>query len=346
MRLENFASVDPAIAGRSGLRRGGARCRRIFDQWADDRDGLRKTAALLRDDMETKIPGLFDSMGVDLPAAFQGRFELYEHLGFGGFAWVFQCINRKNGDLRAIKILKPECIRDKEAFGRFRREIRILKEIRHPNVIQIYDDNLDEERDRPAFLMDLAECSLVDYMEEVRDAAAESSVPDRPYLGHAEAVGIMRNIFDAVEAIHTHEHRLVHRDINPQNILRYPDGRWALGDFGLAKFLKKPPAVSTATYVTSNRIDGGWGKEPYTAPEQWRRFGDVDERADVYSLGVLLWELFTDQYPPIRESVPGLPPSLAPVFLKAHQHDKAMRYGTISEFRSDFEAAASSLGDA
>src|SRR5690242_12568727 len=80
MRLENFASVDPEVSGRTGLRRGGARCRRIFEQWAKDREGLRKTAELLRYDMEARIPGLFDSLDVNLPLAFEGRYELYEHL--------------------------------------------------------------------------------------------------------------------------------------------------------------------------------------------------------------------------------------------------------------------------
>ncbi len=342
MRLENFASIDPQVCGRAGLRRGGARCRQIFEQWANDREGLRKTADLLRRDREARIPGLFEPLAVDLPSAFGGHYELYEHLDDGGFAWVFQCIHRKTGDLRAIKILKPERIRDKEAFGRFRREIRILKEIRHPNVISIYEDNLDEEQDRPAFLMDLGESSLAAYIQEVRDKVAQS---ERPFLPTNEAIEIMKAVIDAVEVIHQHPHPLVHRDINPQNILRFYDGRWVLADFGLAKFLKHPPAVASATYATSNRLDGGWGKEPYTAPEQWRRFGDVDERADIYSLGVLLWELFSSEYPPIRDGVTGLPDKLVPVFLCAHQHDRQNRYRSIGEFRQAFVQAAMALNN-
>jgi serine/threonine protein kinase len=191
--------------------------------------------------------------------------------------------------------------------------------------------------------MVLGECSLANYIEEARNAIEGPEVAERPFLPESDAIVIMRDVMDAVQAIHQHSHPLVHRDINPQNILRFSDGRWVLADFGLAKFLKHPPAVASATYATSNRLDGGWGKEPYTAPEQWRRFGDVDERADVYSLGVLLWELFSAEYPPIRDGVTGLPEALVPVFLCAHQHDRSSRYRSVAEFRNAFEQAVTTL---
>lgn len=337
MRLENYAAIDPSIQGKQGLRRGGPRCRRVFLQWAEDQDGLRKTAAvLIRDAESSNIPTLFEPTPVRVPKAF-GRYELDEKLGEGGFGWVFSCINTETRQLFAIKILKPEYLRDDETFGRFRREIRILKTVRHAKVIQIYDDNLDTESEYPAFIMDLAQGSLIDTLEEFRGAGGLFR-DSRPFMPAHMAKAVVLDIMDAAHALHSGQARLVHRDINPNNILRGWDEKWILGDFGLAKFLSAPPA--SATYRTEHSKPARWGTIPYAAPEQWRNFADVDERADIYALGVLIWDLFSSEYPPIQREHTGLSPGLSEVFLKATERERTRRFGSVTEMREAFLTAA------
>lgn len=339
MRMQNFASIDPMVSGRRGLNRCGVRCKQFFQRWVDDQTGLRKCVELLRRDHDAAIPGLFSPTDISLPAAFNGKYELYDLIGEGGFAWVMQCIERSTGHPFAMKILKSDLVRDEDAFARFRREIRILRDIKHAGIIDIFDDNLDDEKDRPAFVMELGTNSLQQYIADRRDPDIEpspSAVP--PFVDRSIAVEIMRDILDAAQAMHSHCDRLIHRDISPQNILLRSNDRWILSDFGLAKFLKNPARLLTTSFTTASN-QHGWGKDWYTAPEQWKSFRDVDERADIYAIGVLIWDLFSDEYRPIRRDKPGLPEPLDGVFLHAYEHERVDRYGSIAELRSEFEKA-------
>jgi serine/threonine protein kinase len=324
--MENFASVDPeATPHRKGLAKVGPRCRAIFEDWVTRPDHLASCAAVLRRDAEgSRSLGLtlFDPNPVSIPRAF-GSYDLLDYVGRGSYGVVYSCIHGETGEVGALKILDLKG-KDDEASHRFVREIRALRAVDSSHVIRMLEDNLDDERDFPAFVMDLADCSLTEYANSKAGGV-------KPVLPREECVLIMRSMIAAICALHGQKPRLIHRDLNPNNILRLPDGRWVLADFGLAKFMGT--AAFSTTFAT--RTHAGVGTGYYGAPEQFRDFKRTDGRTDVYALGVLLWELFTIGWPPPESS--GLCAPLAEVFTKATARNPDDRYPTAEEFGQAFE---------
>jgi eukaryotic-like serine/threonine-protein kinase len=140
---------------------------------------------------------------------------------------------------------------------------------------------------------------------------------------------------DGVEALHNNTPPIIHRDIKPENLLKLSDGNWVLADFGLAKFAQ-PSSVSTSFATASGKAMGTSG---YAAPEQFRDFRAVCHRADVYSLGVLLWELFSTAWGQIDRSDLELPQNLAAVVLKATDKKATNRHASVQELRRDYLSA-------
>lgn len=328
MRMENYASVDPqANTHRKGLVNLSGLGQQVFDYWIDKPESLKDCAEMLmRDSRRHSVLDLFEPDPVRVPRAF-GKYELLDLLGDGGFGSVYSCINSEDQLPYAMKIVHVDRATDPEMLSRFRREIRALKSLAHPNVIRIHEDNLDEERNFPAFVMDLAKCTLSTYLEE--NLAHLPRGEERPLLPREESIGVLRAILAAVTALHCNATPIIHRDIKPDNILRTPQDGWALADFSLAKFMSS--ALVTTTFVTLSHK--GWGTDGYSAPEQWQDFKRTDERADVYSLGVLAWELFSPSWPPFDRNHLQLPTKLADVVLKATQRRREDRYSTVDEFR-------------
>jgi serine/threonine protein kinase len=332
MRLENFASVDPGISGqRRGLNKISPKCRAIFEEWSAKRDHLQSCAEVLRRDAHSshsKRLMLFEPDPVAIPKAF-GKYELLDFIGQGSFGVVHSCIHVDSQHVGALKVLNLK-LGDEDVRHRFLREIRALRAVRHPNVIRLHADNLDTERDFPGFVMDLATSSLTDYVNKIANPEG-----NRPVLPADESIGIIRSMISAIEALHRNSPRIIHRDLNPNNILQLEDGSWVLADFGLAKFL------GTAHFTTqfSTRTRHGLGTGYYAAPEQYRDFKRTDERTDIYALGVLLWELLTSVWPPPERSTTGLPDPLAAVFLRATSRDTADRYDDVPAFSKAFEEA-------
>lgn len=328
MRMENFASVDPAESPRrKGLAKVGQKCRKIFDEWVARPDHLASCADVLRRDAEASRSlglALFEPDPVSIPKAFD-KYELLDLVGRGSFGVVYSCIHAETREVGALKILNMK-VGDDETSHRFIREIRALRSVRSPCVIRMLHDNLDSEKEFPAFVMDLAECSLTEY-------ANSHATNSKPLLSNDESVVIMRAMIEAVRALHGQRPTVIHRDLNPNNILRLPDGRWVLADFGLAKF------IGTAAFTTSfaTRTQAGVGTGYYGAPEQYRDFKRTDERTDVYALGVLLWELFTTGWPPPERQ--GLSVPFAEVFARATAREPDGRYASVEEFATAFEFA-------
>jgi len=330
MRIGNYASLDPTYnADHKGLMNTSGLCRRIFQHWSDKPQALAECAKVLIRDADAHTMPLFDPSPVRIPQAFD-KYELLDLIGEGGCGAVFSCLGVEDEKQYAMKIIRTARLHNVELLHRFRREIRALKAVRHPNVIRIYDDNLGEEEDFPAFIMDMASESLSELVCRQSGASRE-----RPTLSRRTSTHIYRAILDAAEALHTGEPRLIHRDINPNNVLRLSDGTWVLADFGLAKFLSTAP-VSTMFATATGQA---WGTEGYTAPEQYEEFGSADERSDVYSLGILLWELFTCAWPPRRREMPGLPSGVDEIHAKATEWGPEDRYQTVRELRQAFDGA-------
>lgn len=337
MRMENFASLDPEVQQRRvGLKNVGPMCKKVFNAWFTRQDHLRSCAeVLLREASAGRTLGLFDPSPVALPKAFD-RYELLDFIGDGGFGTVFSCIDTETQQLRAIKIIRTDRVYEDEVRHRFGREIRALKSVSHQHVIRVHEDNLESQKEFPAFVMDWAESNLQEYLH---DRAETEGGRQRPTLGTAEAAAIMFAVADALACLHANEPSIIHRDVNPNNILKLPNGRWVLADFSLAKFIHAAP-VSTSFASGSGM---GLGTAYYAAPEQYRDLRNTDVRTDIYALGVLLWELFSASWPPFAREAPMLPEPLEPLFLKATSRAPEDRHASIPEFRETLHSAIQEL---
>lgn len=332
MRMENYASIDPELfERRSGLSHINKFGKKLFDYWSVRRDALAETAnAFLRDIKARNAPTLFNPGPVRVPRAFD-RYELVDQIGEGGTGIVFSCIDVESQDLFAMKIIRTDRVYDDKAVRRFRREIRVLKSISDDYIISLHEDNLDSEKNFPAFVMDFASDSLTSYAESQPHGT-------RPSLSVSEAKSVVESCFQAVGLLHKNNPRLIHRDINPNNLLRI-DERWVLADFGLAKFLGTAP-LTTSFQTNTQR---GMGTQWYTAPEQYREFKEVDQRADIYSIGILIWELFSSSYPPPDMRSLQLPEGLDQVVQRACSRDPGSRYDTLDEMRNEFDLAVAEI---
>jgi serine/threonine protein kinase len=338
MRFENFASLEAEQNGRTGLRHIGPEGRKVFDRWKDKLDGLRECAEMIERGRADRLsPPLFAPSN-DLPLAFPG-YEPEDRLDEGGMADVYTFRRIADGRLFAIKALKEEHVRDSECFSRFKQEIKILKRIRHSRVIQIFDDNLDTERASPAYVMELAERSLRSHLLLLpRDGQLFSTATGARRLPAGEAEEIFTAVCEGVEVLHSHDPCVVHRDINPSNILLMADRGWVIADFGIAKF--GSTRARTTIHHTTRRQS--WVTGECTAPEQIATFGNVDHRADIYALGVVLFNILVPGEAFYREELP-LSDQLRQVIRKATERDPSRRYNTVRELLSD---ASSAMSDA
>lgn len=333
-RLQNFASVDPDE--KDPRRKGKAHItdmgRRIFLKWSAKRESLKDTAdAFVRDEKTRKEQDdLFSPSPVRLPTTFR-QYELLDEIGRGGFGFVYSCLDVESQEPYALKVIDCAKMHNSECVHRFGREIRALKALDHPNVIRIHADNLDDEKSYPGFVMDLAECDLAGYLgERARESGDQNS---RPLLAKDEGLGIFLSVLNGVEALHQLSPPVIHRDINPKNILRMFDGSWVLADFSLAKFL--PPLQVSTSFATETWVAMGTGH--YASPEQFRSLTETSVRSDIYSLGWLLWELLTSEGPFPRSDPSGLPEELETIFLKATNYKPEARYNSVADMRHDLE---------
>jgi serine/threonine protein kinase len=328
-RLQNYSSLDPDEKNpkRKGKVHITAFGTRIFHEWSPKISVLRDTAeAFLRDEKAQMEPSLFNLNPTRLPIMFR-KYELLDEIGRGGFGIVFSCLNTSDDQTYALKVIDVTKLHDQECVCRFAREIKALRSVDCPNIISIHEDNLESEKTYPGFVMDLAEFNLPQYLDMTRNTLA------RPLLSHKEAIKIFTTIIDAVQVLHGSDPPILHRDINPNNIIRLFDGSWVLADFSLAKFV--PPRPVSTSFVTGTHM--AMGTAHYTAPEQYRSLKNADVRSDIFSLGWLLWDLFSSEGPYPRQEPSGLNPELESIFLKATSYDRTHRFSTLKEMKHAFE---------
>ncbi|HHY36743.1 MAG TPA: Stk1 family PASTA domain-containing Ser/Thr kinase [Firmicutes bacterium] len=264
-----------------------------------------------------------------------GRYELLERLGGGGMALVYKAHCRLLDRLVAIKFLREEYLHDGEFIRRFRREARAAAALSHPNIVSIYD--VGQEGAQQYIVMEYVQgCNLKDYLR------LRGPLPDE------EAVYLGREIARALA--HAHDHGIIHRDIKPHNILVTPEGRIKVTDFGIAR------AISSGTLTATGDI---FGSVHYFSPEQ-ARGGFSGIPSDIYSLGVVLYEMVTGQVPfqaenpvgvalkhltekpqPPRELNPGVSPELEAIIMKALNKEEEKRYQGAGELLQDLEALPS-----
>lgn len=325
MRLENFASLESeSQRDHIGLVNGGDLCRRIFKEFRDKPEAVRSVARHHR--TERGDTELFPALPRRVALAF-GKYDCGDLIGEGAHASVYSCFNVSDRREYAIKVFDPGTASDLDALHRFTREIRALREVRHPNLVRVYDHNLDTERQTPAYVMDRARHNLAQWLFSSDGSRRAPSVD--------EAVAVVRDVCSAVIALHEAPRPVIHRDITWQNVLRFDD-RWVLSDLGLVKFLVSGTLPSSFVTVHGSRA----GTPFFAAPEQYEDLHISDPRSDVYALGILVWSLFVDKWPPAAaRAAKLLPPAIASVFLRATQHEMADRYATAREFLDAFLAA-------
>jgi serine/threonine protein kinase len=242
-----------------------------------------------------------------------GRYEVKEKLGRGGMGVVYLAHDRKTGQRVALKTLLPQYVSNKQAVNRFVREFNAIKQLDHPGIVKVYD----------AWKMDRL---LMYTMEYVEGHSLRQLMNQRGKLGLGSTVRVLSLLCHALE----HAHKFtIHRDLSPENVIVIADGQIKLLDFGLAKLLDADAALT--------RIGVSLGKMQYMAPEQRLNARDVDKRADVYSLGVMFFELLTGHIPKPNERLtnlrPDLPEDCDDLVDMALAPQAAMRLGSAREFQ-------------
>jgi len=260
------------------------------------------------------------------------RYELIEKIGSGGMAIVYKAKCHLLKRHVAVKILRPELVEDESFVARFKRESLAAASLSHPNIVNIYDVG---EENGVYYIV----------MEYVNGKTLKEYIREKERLEWEEAVRIAAQICSALK--HAHKNGIVHRDIKPQNILISEDGTVKVADFGIAR------AVSSATVTIAGA--NVMGSVHYFSPEQ-ARGGYVDEKSDIYSLGIVLYEMVTGNVPfegdtaisvalkhiqervkPPWELNPSIPKSLNDVIEKATEKDQAGRYQTAGEMLRDLQ---------
>ena len=265
---------------------------------------------------------------------FGKKYRIIEQLDSGGMAYVFKALNLENNKTVALKMLKPDLAENEEYLKRFRKEAEAVMSLNHENIVHVYD--IFEENGY--YFME---------MEYLEGETLKDMIKRQGILPAKTAINIAIQVCHAL--IYAHSRNIIHRDIKPQNIMIKPNGRAVLMDFGIAV------QASGATQVFS---DGSvLGSVYYFSPEQ-AQGANVDEKSDLYSLGIVLYEMATGSLPfkgensvsvalkHIQEEItppevynPKLSKSLSRVIMKATQKQPEMRYLSANEMEQDLKEA-------
>ena len=266
---------------------------------------------------------------MEKPVFIADRYEILGKIGSGGMSDVYKAKDHKLNRFVAIKVLKPEFSEDRSFVTKFRVEAQSAAGLIHANIVNVYD--VGDEDGIYYIVMELVEgITLKKYIEK------------KGRLGVREAVSIAIQVAQGIEA--AHNHHIVHRDIKPQNIIISKEGKVKVTDFGIAR-------AATSNTINSNAM----GSVHYISPEQ-ARGGYSDEKSDIYSFGIMLYEMLTGRVPfegdttvsvalqHIQDDivspaklVPGIPVSVEKIVLKCTQKRTERRYQTMSDLIADLK---------
>ena len=262
-------------------------------------------------------------------STFAGKYRIIEELGKGGMGRVYKALDTEVNEKVALKLIKPEVALDKETIERFRNELKLARKIRHKNVCQMFDLNTREG-------------TYYITMEYISGQDLKGLIRQSGRLAVETAVSIARQVCDGLEE--AHELGIVHRDLKPGNIMVDRDGHARIMDFGIARSLKAKGITGAGVMI---------GTPEYMSPEQVEG-KEVDERSDIYSLGVILYEMVAGHVPfegdtpftigvkhksevprPPKELNAQIPEDLNRVILRCLEKDKSNRYQSAGELRSE-----------
>lgn len=260
-----------------------------------------------------------------------GRYEIREIIGVGGMAVVYKAYDCIEDRIVAVKILKEEFISNEEFIIRFKNESKAIAVLNHPNIVKVYDVSFG----------DLIQYIVMEYVDGI---TLKQYIEKQHSLRWKDAVYLTIQVLRALQ--HAHDKGIVHRDVKPQNIMLLADGTIKVTDFGIARFARSEHKTMT---------DKAIGSVHYISPEQAR--GEAtDEKADIYSVGVMLYEMLTGQLPfeadsavsvaimqlqqdPVlpRDINENIPVGLEQVTMHAMQKDVFKRYRSAAEMLRDLE---------
>jgi predicted Ser/Thr protein kinase len=262
------------------------------------------------------------------------QLEVIEMLGRGGMGAVYKCRQPHLDRLVALKILPPESGQDPTFAERFAREAKTLAKLNHPNIVSVHDYGFTA----PSPSTGEGGGGYYYFLMEYVDGANLRQIIRGGQLKPNEALRIVPQICDALQF--AHDEGVVHRDIKPENILVDKRGRVKIADFGLAKLVGASALESGLTGTMQVM-----GTLYYMAPEQMERPKEVDHRADIYSLGVVFYELLTGQLPvgnfPRPSQKVQVDVRLDEVVLRALEHEPQRRYQHASDVKTEVEAISS-----
>lgn len=259
------------------------------------------------------------------------RYEILEKIGAGGMSDVYKAKDQVLGRFVAVKVLKQEFAEDVNFVTKFHTEAQSAAGLQHPNIVNIYDVGSEEH---VHFIV----------MEYVEGITLKTYIEKKGQLNYKEAISIAIQVARGIEAAHNNQ--IVHRDIKPQNIMISHEGKVKVTDFGIARA------------ATSNTIHSDvMGSVHYTSPEQARN-GFVDGKSDIYSLGIVMYEMVTGRVPydgdttvsiaiqhlqeemiPPSVYAPQLPISLEKIIIKCTQKSQDRRYAAMADLLVDLKRA-------
>lgn len=261
-----------------------------------------------------------------------GRYRLLEQIGFGGMAIVYKAMDEKTKHLVAVKVLRPEYNSDTEFVSRFQREAEAASKMTHHNIVNLLDVGMDGDN---RYLV----------MEYVQGKTLKDVIREKGKLSAPVAGQIAVRILSALQ--HAHSNGIIHRDIKPQNILIHENGHVKVADFGIARIANTP---------TLTKGDNVMGSVHYFSPEQAKGQA-ADVTSDIYSVGVVLYEMLTGRVPyegenpvavamqhihgvpvPIQQISPDVSPMMVHVCMTAMAKNPAYRYQSARDMASDLRA--------
>ena len=281
---------------------------------------------MMKAGFESEVPGSsgFEPPSVDALSERFPQLEILELVGKGGMGAVYKARQPGLDRFVALKVLPLEVGRDPAFAERFTREARAMARLSHPNIVAIHDFGQTD--------------GLFYFVMDYIDGANLRHTLQAGKLRPEEALAIVPQICDALQF--AHDEGIVHRDIKPENVLIDIRGRVKIADFGLAKLLGQEQTEGALTQT--NQV---MGTLRYMAPEQMRGSHDVDHRADIYSLGVVFYELLTGEVPMGRFDPPSrqvqIDVRLDEVVLRALAQEPDKRYQQVSEVKTDVESLTS-----